>query len=87
MQCNAGENACKGHEDVDLGSDGGFMILADSNIEKEMRVHFERLVRWYGRQELIHVYIENNIFHLYFSKEVKSIANNSQQSKKRIRER
>ena len=33
--------------------DGGFMILVHRKFGKEMRIHFERLVSWYGTKELI----------------------------------
>ena len=49
----------------------------------EMRMHFERLVNWYGRKQLTPVYIEDSIFNLYLIKEVKStetkIVNKSKQ--------
>ena len=69
--CSAGEIVCKGQQDFHLGSDGGFVIPVHSTIGQEMRVHFERLVNWYGRKHLIPVYIEDNIFNFYLSKEVK----------------
>ena len=47
------------------------MIPVHSTIGQEMRVHFERYVNWYGRKQLIPVYIEDNMFNLYLSKEVK----------------
>ena len=55
-----------------FGSDGGFMIPVRSKLGHTMRMHFERLVSWYGRKQLIPVYIEDNIFNFYMSKEVKS---------------
>ena len=68
------------------------MIPVHSKIGQGMRIHFEKLVNWYGKNELIPVYFENNIFNFYLSKEVKStdtnivndadhcLAKNSQQS-------
>ena len=47
------------------------MLPMHSKIGQEMRVHFERLVSWFGRKQLIPVYIEDNIFNFYFSKEMK----------------
>ena len=48
-----------------------------------MRIHFERFVTWFGRQQLIPVYIEDNIFNFHLRKEVKPtetiVVNNSQQ--------
>ena len=81
--CSAGEITCKGRQDFYLGSDGGFMIPVHNKIGQEMRMHFERLVRRYGRKQLIPVYIEDNTFNVYKSQEVKSsetnIVNNSRQ--------
>ena len=60
------------------------MILVHNKMGKAMRGHFERLMSWYGRHELIPVYIEDDIFNFNWSKEVKStethVVNNSQQS-------
>ena len=38
------------------------MIPVHSKSGHEMRMHFESLVNWYGRKQLIPVYIEDNIF-------------------------
>ena len=79
--CSAAEIACKGPQDFYLGHDGGYMIPLHSKIGQEMNIHFEKLVSWYGKSELIPVYLENNI---YLNREVKSIetnnVNNTQQS-------
>ena len=48
------------------------MISMHSKIGQGMRMHFERLLNWYGRQQLIPVHIEDNIFNFYLSKELKS---------------
>ena len=50
---SAAEIACKGRQDFNLGHDGGFMIPIHSKIGQEIRIHFEKLVNWYGRKELI----------------------------------
>ena len=52
------------------------MVLVHSKTGKAMRIHFERLVSWYG-QQLIPVCIEDNIFNFYLSKEVKSTETNN----------
>ena len=82
--CSAAEIACKGRQDFYLGHDGGYMIPIHSKIGQGMRIHFENLVNWYGKNELIPVYLENNIFIVYLKREVKSTetmnANNAQQS-------
>ena len=50
---SAAEIACKEREDLDLGHDGGYMIPIHSNIGQGMGIHFETLVNWYGKNELI----------------------------------
>ena len=75
--CSAAEIACKGRQDFYLGQDGGYMIPSYSKIGQEMRNHFEKLVSWYGKNELILVYLENNIFNFYLNREVKSAENNN----------
>ena len=72
------------HRTISLfGSDGGFMIPVHSKLGHEMRMHFERLVSWYGRKQFRPVNIENNIFNFYLSNAVQSreinIGHNSQQ--------
>ena len=49
LLCSAAVIAWKGRQDFYLGSDGGLMIPVHSKIDQEMRMHFERLVNWYGR--------------------------------------
>ena len=53
------------------------MIPIHSKIGQGMRVHFEKLVNWYGKNELIAVYLENNIFNFYLNREVKSTETNN----------
>ena len=48
------------------------MIPIYSQIGQEMRNHFEKLVNWYGKKELIPVHLENNTFNFYLNREVKS---------------
>ena len=43
------------------------MIPIHSKIGLGMRIHFEKLVNWYGKNELIPVYLENNIFKFYLN--------------------
>ena len=60
------------------------MIPIHSKIGQGMRIHFEKLVTWHGKNELIPVYLENNIFYFYLSREVQSMEtknmNHDQQS-------
>ena len=60
------------------------MIPTHSRIGQGMRIHFEKLVNWHGKNEVIPVYLENNIFNFYLNREVKSTdtnnVNNAQQS-------
>ena len=53
------------------------MIPIHSKIGQGMRIHFEKVVKWYGKDELIPVYPENNIFNFYPSREVKSTETNN----------
>ena len=64
--CSAAEIACKGRQD------GGYMIPVHSEIAQGRRIHFEKLVNWYGKNEFIPVYLENNIFYFYLNREAKS---------------
>ena len=63
--CCAAEIACKGRQDFYLGHDGGYMIPMHSKIGQGMRIHFEKLVNWYGKKQLIPVFLGNNIFNFY----------------------
>ena len=42
-----------------------------------MRNHFEKLVSWYRKNELIPVYLENNIINFYLNREVKPTETNN----------
>ena len=77
LLCNAAEFACKVRQDFSLGHDGGYMIPIHSKIGQGTRLHFEKLVNWYGMNELIPVYLENNIFNFYLNREVKSTESNN----------
>ena len=68
---------CKEQQGFYVGHDGGYMIPIHSKIGQGMRTHFEKLVNWHGKNELIPVYLENKIFNFYLSREVKSIKSNS----------
>ena len=67
--CSAAEIACKGRQDFYMEHDGGYMIPIHSKIGQGMRIHFEKLVNWHGQNELIPVYLENNIFNFYLNRE------------------
>ena len=60
-----------------VGHDGGYMIPIHSNIGQGMRIHFDKLVNGHGKNELISVYLEDNIFNFYPSREVKSTETNN----------
>ena len=47
-----------------------------AKLVREMRNHFVKLVSWYGKSEVIPVYLENKIFNFYLNREVKSTENN-----------
>ena len=57
--CSATEIACNGRQDFHFGHDGGYMIPIHSKICQGMRIHFEKLVNWHGKNELIPGYQEN----------------------------
>ena len=73
----ASEIACKGRQDFCLEHDAGYVIPFHSKICQGMRTHFEKLVNWYGKKELILVVLENNIFNFYLEREVKSTESNN----------
>ena len=53
------------------------MIPIHSKIGQGMRIHFEKLVNWHGKNEHIPVYLENNIFNFYLNREVLSTETNN----------
>ena len=61
------------------------MTPIHSKIGQGMRTHFEKLVNLHGKNELIPVYLENNLFNFYLNREVKPTdcnnVNNAQQSR------
>ena len=59
----------------DMMVDTHFRLTA--KLVREMRSHFEKMVNWYGKNEFIPVYLENNIFNFYLNREVKSTENNN----------
>ena len=77
LLCSAAEIACKGRPDFYLGYDGGYMIPIHSKIGQGMKIHFETLLNWYGKNELIPVYLENNIFNFYLNREVNPTKTNN----------
>ena len=67
----------KGGKTLHLGHDGGYMIPIHSKLGQAMRTPFEKLASWHGKNELIPVYLENNIFSFYLNREVKSTETNN----------
>ena len=53
------------------------MIPLHSKIGQGVRIHFEKWVNWYGKKELMPVYLENNILIFYLFREVKSTDTNN----------
>ena len=53
------------------------MIPIHSNIVQVMRSHFEKLENWHGKNELIPVCFENNIFNFHMYREVRSTETNN----------
>ena len=62
--CSAAEIACKGRQDFYLGHDGGYTVPIHSTIGQ-------------GKNELIPVFFENNIFKFFLHREVKSTETNN----------
>ena len=52
------------------------MIPIHSKIVQGMKNQLEKLVNWHGKNELIPVYLENNIFNFYLNRAVKSTEKN-----------
>ena len=50
--------------------------MIQSKIGQGKRIHFEKLVSWYGKNELIPVFLENNIFN--FLPEARSAVHRNQ---------
>ena len=75
--CSAAEIGCKEQQDSYLGHAGGCMIPIHSKIGQRMRIHFENLVNWHRKNDLIPVYLENNIFNFYSNREVNSTETNN----------
>ena len=48
-----------------------------SKIGQGMRIHFEKLLSEYGKNDLIPVYLENNTFNFYLNRQVKSAETNN----------
>ena len=53
------------------------MIPICSKTGQGMIIHFVKLVNWHGKNELIPVYLENNILNFYLNREVKSTETNN----------
>ena len=75
--CSAAAIEGKGRQDFYLGHAGGYMIPIHSKTGQRMRNHFEKLVNWHGKYELIPVNLENNTFNFYLNREVKSTESNN----------
>ena len=70
--CSAGDIAVKGGHDFYLGADGGHIIPLHSEIGKKMRDYFDYLLKWYGADDLLPVYLEGNVYKFYMQREVDS---------------
>ena len=77
MLCSAAEIACKGRQDFHLGHNWFHDPDSQQNWSGNERTHFEKLINWHGKNELIPVYLENNIFDFYLKREVKSTETNN----------
>ena len=72
-KCCAGLQRSRAKEDKISTSDMmvDTMIPIHSKIGQGMRIHFEKLVNWHGKNELILVHLENNTFNFHLNREVK----------------
>ena len=70
----SGVKVCK-LSDVWLGHDGGYIIPQHTQIYKEMRKQFDKLVKQYGTQELTPIYEKKGtfVFDYYLEKDPKGI--------------
>jgi uncharacterized Fe-S cluster protein YjdI len=68
--CSAGVMAIKGRQDFFLSSDGGWIIPRDSKIGWEIRKFIDQCVKWYGNDDLVPLYLEDNVYNFYMKKEV-----------------
>ena len=64
--------ACIEQQDFYVRHNCGYMIPTHSKIGQEMRIHFEKLLNEYGKNELIPVYLENDTPNFHLNREVKS---------------
>ena len=53
------------------------MIPSYSKIGQGMRNHFEKLVGWYAKNELMPIYLENNVFNFYLNREIQPTETNN----------
>ena len=67
--CSAGVMATKGRQDFFLSSDGGWIIPRDSKIGWEIRKFIDQCVKWYGSDDLLPLYLEDNVYNFYMKKE------------------
>ena len=64
--------ACKEQQDFHVRHNGGYLVPTHSKIGQGMRIHFEKLLNEYGKNQLIPVYLENDTPNFYLNREVKS---------------
>eukprot|EP00959_Pyramimonas_sp_CCMP1952_P431797 9042963-Pyramimonas_sp.AAC.1 len=62
--------ATKGRQNFYMTSDGGWIIPKDSDIGREIDRLIERCVSWYGPDELIPLYLEDQVYNFYMQKEI-----------------
>ena len=73
----AAKIACKEQQDFYVKHNGGYTIPIHSKIGQGMRIHLEKLLDEYGRNDLIPVCLENDTPHFYLNREVNSDENHS----------
>ena len=61
-----------------------FWFQCTAKFVMKIRMHFDRLVTWYVRKQLIPVYIEANTYNFYWSKDVISTETNTVNSSRQL---
>ncbi|CAK0855964.1 unnamed protein product [Prorocentrum cordatum] len=68
--CSAGKMATNGRQNFYMTADGGWVIPKDSDIGREIDRSIERCVSRYGTDELIPLYLEDQVYNFYMQREI-----------------
>ena len=72
MCCPVLQKSCANDKISTLDHNGGHKIPIHGKSGQGMRIHFEELVNWQGKNELIPVYLDNKKFCFHLNREVKT---------------